>query len=45
LIPKQRLQSETSSLFLRLFFLLDQNRLLAKVQLSSRGLTNDSLHL
>src|ERR1700738_4939352 len=34
-IPKQRLQSEIPSLFLRLFLLLDQNRLLAKVQLSS----------
>src|SRR5260370_40163998 len=34
-IPKQRRQSEISSLFLRLFLLLDQNRLLAKVQLSS----------
>src|SRR5258708_3752784 len=34
-IPKQPLQSEISSLFLRLFLLLDQNRLLAKVQLSS----------
>src|ERR1700693_1670134 len=34
-IPNQRLQSEISSLFLRLFLLRDQNRLLAKVQPSS----------
>src|SRR5260370_1667663 len=34
-IPIPRLQPEISSLFLRLFLLVDQNRLLAKVQLSS----------
>lgn len=32
-IPKQQLQSEVFSLFLRLLLLLEQNRLLAKVQL------------
>src|ERR1700693_1258679 len=34
-IPNPRLQSEMSSLFLRLFLVLDQNRLLAKLQPSS----------
>jgi hypothetical protein len=34
-ILKQRLQSENCSLFLRLFFLLDQNPSFAKVQRSS----------